>query len=140
MDDSVARLIQPRPRGLVPGSIEWLREVEGPRLVKRLVDEVHANKVGEMTPTQARCASMVLDRVLPTLQAHHHTVEGELSRKTTEELKAELKAILGNDVQDAQIIEMRGTPIEAQAPEQAASSTRQECPAPASHTAQTSRA
>lgn len=93
-------LVPQRPRFLAPGSREWLVEQEGPRLVKRLVDEVHAGSVGEMTPTQARCAAMLMDRVLPAMSAVHHTVEGDLQRLSTDEIKAQLKAMLGNDIQD----------------------------------------
>jgi len=75
-----------RPRGLVPGSLEWLREIEGPRLVKRLVDESHANPVGEMTPTQARCAALLIDRVLPAISAVHHTVETSLTKVSSDDL------------------------------------------------------
>lgn len=96
----LTEIIPTRPRGLVPGSREWLVEQEGPRLVKRLVDEVHAGAVGEMTPTQARCAAMLMDRVLPAMSAVHHTVEGDLQRMSTEEIKAQLRAMIGNDVQD----------------------------------------
>lgn len=76
-----------RPRGLVPGSIEWLREIEGPRLIQRLSDEAHANPVGEMTPTQARCAALLIDRVLPTVSAVHHTVETQHSKLSDKELQ-----------------------------------------------------
>jgi hypothetical protein len=89
----LTHLTTKRPRGLVPGTVEWLREIEGPRLVKRLLDEVHAKPVGEMTPTGARCASMLLDRALPTLATVHHTVEGSLSRMTDDELRQELRRL-----------------------------------------------
>lgn len=98
----LTEIIPARPRGLVPGSREWLVEQEGPRLVKRLVDEVHAGDVGAMTPTQARCAAMLMDRVLPAMSAVHHTVEGDLQRMPTEQLKEELRRLLGNDAQDVQ--------------------------------------
>ncbi|HEX9116527.1 MAG TPA: hypothetical protein VGA61_10695, partial [Anaerolineae bacterium] len=118
----LTELVPQRPRFLAPGTREWLVEQEGPRLVKRLVDEVHAGQVGEMTPTQARCAAMLMDRVLPAMSAVHHTVEGDLQRLSTEEIKAQLKAMLGHDVQD---VPMRDLPTEATAPEQAASVPRQ---------------
>lgn len=93
-----------RPRGLVPGSLEWLREREGPRLVKRLVDEVHAGNVGEMTPTQARCASMLLDRVLPQVSAVHHTVETTYANMSEEELRREFLRLTSRDAVDVQTI------------------------------------
>jgi hypothetical protein len=83
-----------RPRGLVPGSIEWLRELQGPKLLHRLIDEIHANPVGEMTPTQARCAGMLIPIIYPALSSVHHTVEGSLSKVSTEELEARFKALV----------------------------------------------
>ena len=83
----------PRPRGLVPGSREWLMEVEGPKIIRRLVDEVHAGEVGGMTPTQARCASILIDRILPTMSAVTHTIEGSLAQMTEAEIVAELSRI-----------------------------------------------
>lgn len=92
--------------------MEWLRDIEGPRLIKRLVDEVHAHDVGKMTPTGARCAAMLLDRALPTLSAVHHTVEGQLSSMSTDEILAELKRIAS---QPGQILEVQDvTPREVE--------------------------
>ena len=108
-----------RPKGLVPGTVDWLREVEGPRLVQRLIDEVHHQPVGEMTPTGARCASMLLDRALPTLSAVHHTIEGGLARMTDEEIRQELARLTNQpsptidvqarEVQPATITSPRGS-------------------------------
>ncbi|KAF3997533.1 hypothetical protein [Glaciimonas immobilis] len=86
--------IAKRPRGLVPGSMEWLREMEGPRLLTRLVEEIHASPAGEMTPTAARCAGMLLPIIYPTLSAVHHTVETTLSKESTEDLQARFAKIM----------------------------------------------
>lgn len=103
-----------RPRGLVPGTREWLVELEGPRLVSRLVNEVHASPVGEMTPTQARCAAMLMDRILPAMSAVHHTIEGDLAKKTEDELKAELRRLLNGDVTDVEAKEAQSAPDQEQ--------------------------
>lgn len=92
-----------RPRGLVPGSIEWLREVEGPKLVKRLVDEAHANPVGEMTPTQARCAALIIERVLPSVSAVHHTVESSLKNQSDAELKDRFERLMEKHTMQIQL-------------------------------------
>lgn len=86
-----------RPIGVAPGSLEWLRSIEGPRLLQRLVEEVHASPVGDMTPTQARCASMLIPITYPALSAVHHTVESSLSKLSTEELTKRLKEIIKED-------------------------------------------
>jgi len=85
----------PRPRGLVPGSPQWLAEVQGPRLVLRLIEEIDAQKVGEMNPTGARLLGMALDRILPSLTAIHHTGETQLTGFTDEQLKEKLRLLLG---------------------------------------------
>lgn len=85
----------PRPRGLVPGSPEWLTEIQGPKLVKRMIDEIEAQEIGEMTPTGARLLGMALDRILPSLTAIHHTGETQLSGFTDEQLKEKLRILLG---------------------------------------------
>lgn len=83
-----------RPRGLKPGSMEWLREVQGPRLLERLVDEVHANPAGEMSPTQARCAGMLIPIIYPALSAVHHTVETTLAKESTIDLQKRFEKIM----------------------------------------------
>jgi hypothetical protein len=89
----------------VPGTVEWLRGIEGPRLVQRLLDEVHANAIGEMTPTQARCASMLLDRALPTLTAVHHTMETSLSAMSEADILRRLQQLTGQTIDvKAQVI------------------------------------
>lgn len=113
-----------RPRGLVPGSREWLTEIEGPRLITRLVDEVHAGEVGAMTPTQARCAAMLLDRFAPTMSAVHHTVEGTLGKMSEAEILAELerlttKPALPAPEEDTDAIEAELPPAPAAIPEPA---------------------
>lgn len=85
----------PRPRGLVPGSPEWLTEIQGPKLVKRMIDEIEAQEIGEMTPTGARLLGMALDRILPSLTAIHHTGETQLSGFSDEQLKEKLRILLG---------------------------------------------
>ena len=83
-----------RPKGLSPGSLEWLRAVEGPRLLQRLVDEIHSGEAGEMTPTQARCAGMLIPIIYPALSAVHHTVETTLAKVSTEELEARFAQLM----------------------------------------------
>lgn len=74
--------------------MEWLREVQGPRLLTRLVEEVHAATPGEMTPTQARCAGMLIPIIYPALSAVHHTVETTLAKVSTEELEARFAQLM----------------------------------------------
>ena len=87
----------PRPRGLVPGSQEWLVEIQGPKLVKRLIDEIDAQQIGDMTPTGARLLGMALDRILPSLTAIHHTGETQMAGFTDEQLKEKLRVLLGEN-------------------------------------------
>lgn len=84
-----------RPRGLVPGTPEWLTQIQGPRLVKRLIDEIDAQPLGAMSPTGARLLGMALDRILPSLTAIHHTGETALTGFSDEQLKEKLRALLG---------------------------------------------
>lgn len=91
-----------RPRGLVPGTREWLTEIEGPRVLKRVIDEIHAQPVGEMNPTGARLCSIVLDRVLPTISAVHHTIEGDLKQLSEQEIKDRLKELLAGEATDVE--------------------------------------
>lgn len=84
-----------RPRGLVPGTPEWLAQVQGPKLVLRLVAEIDAMEVGKMNPTGARLLGMALDRIHPILTAVHHTGETQLSGLTDEQLKEKLRLHLG---------------------------------------------
>src|ERR1700740_1383558 len=85
----------PRPAGLVPGTPEWLTEIQGPKLVLRLIAEIDAQEVGKMNPTGARLLGMALDRILPSLTAVHHTGETGLSGYSDEQLKEKLRALLG---------------------------------------------
>lgn len=98
------QLTHKRPKGLVPGTMDWLREVEGPRLLEKLVRVVHGDD--EFTPTQARVAGMLMDRVAPTVSAVHHTVESTYGKMTTDQLKAELKHLLAGDPIDIEAIEV----------------------------------
>lgn len=95
----------PRPRGLVPGTPEWLAEVQGPKLVLRLIAEIDAQAVGEMNPTGARLLGMALDRILPSLTAIHHTGETQLTGFTDAQLKEKLRILLGE--QEAQKFELK---------------------------------
>lgn len=95
--------IPKRPRGLVPGSIEWFRQVVGPKLLTRLHDEIEAQNVGEMTPTGARLLTTGLSIVYPTVSAVHHTVETQLASMSDAQLKESLAALLTNSADDAQI-------------------------------------
>lgn len=88
-----------RPRGLVPGSPEWLAEIQGPKLVLRLIAEIDAQAIGEMNPTGARLLGMALDRIMPSLTAIHHSGETQLTGFTDEQLKEKLRLLLGE--QDA---------------------------------------
>jgi|ERR1700675_669245 len=87
--------IMERPRGLVPGTPEWLAQVQGPKLILRLVDEIEAQKVGFMSPTGARLLGMALDRIYPSLTAIHHTGSTDLTPMTDDELKEKLRLLLG---------------------------------------------
>lgn len=84
-----------RPRGLVPGTPEWLAEVQGPKLVLRLISEIEAQPIGGMSPTGARLLGMALDRIMPSLTAIHHTGETQLTVMTDEQLKEKLRTLLG---------------------------------------------
>lgn len=84
-----------RPRGLVPGTPEWLAEIQGPALVLRLIAEIEAQPVGAMNPTGARLLGMALDRILPSLTAVHHTGETQLTAFSDEQLKEKLRVLLG---------------------------------------------
>lgn len=84
-----------RPRGLVPGTPEWLVQVQGPKLVLRLVAEIDAMEVGKMNPTGARLLGMALDRILPSLTAIHHSGETQLTGFTDDQLKEKLRLLLG---------------------------------------------
>lgn len=88
-------LTTPRPRGLVPGSPEWLAEIQGPKLVLRMIAEIDAQPVGTMSPTGARLLGMALDRIMPSLTAVHHTGETQLNGFTDEQLKEKLRLLLG---------------------------------------------
>ena len=83
-----------RPRGLVPGTPDWLAQIQGPKLIMRLVEEIDAQKVGFMSPTGARLLGMALDRILPSLTAIHHTGETQLSSFTDDQLKEKLRLLL----------------------------------------------
>lgn len=85
----------PRPRGLVPGTPEWLAEIQGPKLVIRLIKEIEAQEVGNMTPTGARLLGMALDRIMPSLTAIHHSGDTQLTSFTDDQLKEKLRALLG---------------------------------------------
>lgn len=84
-----------RPRGLVPGTPEWLAEVQGPKLILRLIAEIEAQEVGQMSPTGARLLGLALDRIMPTLTAVHHTGETQLTGFSDDQLKEKLKSLLG---------------------------------------------
>lgn len=99
------QLTTKRPRGLVPGTMEWLREIEGPRLLQKLVMVVHGEV--EFTPTQARVAGILLDRVAPTVSAVHHTVESQYGKMDTQALKNELKLLLAGETIDVEMIEAK---------------------------------
>lgn len=88
-------LTTPRPRGLVPGTPEWLAEIQGPKLVLRLIAEIDAQAVGEMNPTGARLLGMALDRIMPSLTAIHHSGETVLTGFTDDQLKEKLRLLLG---------------------------------------------
>lgn len=79
-----------RPKGLVPGSVEWFKEAVGPKLLQRLHDEIEAQPVGAMNPTGARLLSVGLSIVYPTVSAVHHTVETTIAKTSTVELEARL--------------------------------------------------
>lgn len=104
-------LISKRPPGLVPGTPEWLQQIQGPKLVLRLVKEIEAQEVGSMNPTGARLLGMALDRVYPVLTAVHHTGETNFSRMTDEELKAKLAELVNKetsskfDIQTAETVD-----------------------------------
>lgn len=83
-----------RPRGLVPGSVEWFRESVGPKLLTRLHDEIEAQTVGEMTPTGARLLTVGLGLIYPTVSAVHHTVEGSLAKVSEVELKNRFEKLM----------------------------------------------
>jgi hypothetical protein len=85
----------PRPRGLVPGTPEWLSEIQGPKILIRMIKEIEAQPVGEMTPTGARLAGMILDRVMPSLTAIHHSGDTNLVSFTDDQLKEKLRVLLG---------------------------------------------
>ena len=87
--------ITQRPRGLVPGTPEWLIQVQGPKLILRLVAEIESMEVGKMNPTGARLLGMAMDRILPSLTAIHHTGETQLTGLTDEQIKEKLRALLG---------------------------------------------
>lgn len=103
----------PRPRGLVPGTPEWLAEIQGPKLVLRLIAEIEAQEVGQMNPTGARLLGMALDRILPSLTAIHHTGETQLTGFTDDQLKEKLRLLLGEkeaatfDLQQVQTVEFQ---------------------------------
>lgn len=84
-----------RPVGLVPGTPQWLAEIQGPRLVLRLIQEIEAQEVGQMSPTGARLLGMALDRIMPSLTAIHHSGETQLSGFSDEQLKEKLRVLLG---------------------------------------------
>lgn len=84
-----------RPVGLVPGTPQWLAEIQGPRLVMRLIQEIEAQQVGQMSPTGARLLGMALDRIMPSLTAIHHSGETQLSSFSDEQLKEKLRLLLG---------------------------------------------
>lgn len=84
-----------RPKGLVPGTPEWLAQVQGPKLVLRMIAEIDAQEVGKMSPTGAKLMSMALDRILPSLTAIHHTGETQLNGFTDDQLKEKLRLLLG---------------------------------------------
>lgn len=87
--------ISERPKGLVPGTPDWLAQVQGPKLILRMVAEIEAQEVGKMSPTGARLLGMALDRIMPSLTAIHHTGETQLAAFSDDELKEKLRALLG---------------------------------------------
>jgi hypothetical protein len=87
-----------RPVGLVPGTPEWLAQIQGPRLILRAIQEIEAQQVGGMSPTGARIMSMLLDRVHPVLTAVHHSADASFSSMTTEELKQKLAELVSPEV------------------------------------------
>ncbi|MES2729965.1 MAG: hypothetical protein V4621_07725 [Pseudomonadota bacterium] len=103
----------PRPAGLVPGSPEWLAEIQGPKLVMRLISEIEAQPVGNMSPTGARLLGMALDRIMPSLTAVHHTGDGNFATMTDEQLKEKLRVLLGEkeasvfDMKNAEVVEFK---------------------------------
>lgn len=84
-----------RPTGLVPGTPQWLIEIQGPILIKRLVAEIEAQEVGKMNPTGARLLGMAIDRIMPSLTAIHHTGDTPLRSFSDDELKEKLRLLLG---------------------------------------------
>lgn len=84
-----------RPRGLVPGTPEWLAQVQGPKLILRMVAEIDAQQVGFMSPTGARLLGMALDRIYPSLTAVHHTGANDLTPMTDDQLREKLRLLLG---------------------------------------------
>jgi hypothetical protein len=92
-------LSAPPRMGLMPGTPEWLAEIQGPKLVIRLIAEIDAQEVGQMNPTGARLLGMALDRIMPSLTAVHHSGETQLTGFTDDQLKEKLRLLLGE--QDA---------------------------------------
>lgn len=90
-----SELITQRPRGLVPGTPEWLAQIQGPKLVLRMIAEIDAQPIGSMSPTGARLLGMALDRIMPSLTAIHHSGETQLTGFTDEQLKEKLRLLLG---------------------------------------------
>lgn len=84
-----------RPKGLVPGTAEWLVQVQGPKLILRVIAEIEAQEVGKMNPTGARLVGMVVDRIMPSLTAIHHSGETQLTGFTDDQLKEKLRFLLG---------------------------------------------
>jgi hypothetical protein len=110
--------ITKRPRGLVPGTPEWLAQVQGPKLVLRMVAEIEAQEIGKMSPTGARLLGMALDRILPSLTAIHHTGETQLNGFTDDQLKEKLRLLLGEkeaaafDLKQVQTVDFQEQPDE----------------------------
>lgn len=94
-----------RPVGLVPGTPQWLAEIQGPRLILRLIEEIEAQQVGQMSPTGARLLGMALDRIMPSLTAIHHSGETQLTGMSDDQLKEKLRMLLGE--QDAAKFDMK---------------------------------
>jgi hypothetical protein len=86
-----------RPKGLVPGTPEWLAQVQGPKLVLRMIAEIDAQPVGGMSPTGARLLGMALDRILPSLTAIHHSGDTPLTGFTDDQLREKLRVLLGQE-------------------------------------------
>jgi hypothetical protein len=101
-----------RPRGLVPGSVDWFRESVGPRLLQRLSDEIEAQPVGQMTPTGARLLTVGLGLIYPTVSAVHHTVETDIGKTSTDALERRLAEIAQARQVELQMAARQAIPVQ----------------------------